>query len=57
MANMPHPDMRNVHWKLHKDMLAALKAAAAAVGEPEIAFVRRALQAELDKSKTGAQSP
>ena len=50
MANQPHPDRKAVTWRLHRDLVAAVQAAAAARGETVLAFVVRALRRELDRS-------
>jgi hypothetical protein len=48
MANRPHPDKQAVTWRLHRDLVAAVQAAAAARGETVLAFATRALQLEID---------
>lgn len=48
MANQPHPDKKLVGWRLHRDLVAAVQAAAAARGETVLTFVTRALTRELN---------
>lgn len=49
MANQPHPDKRAVTWRLHRDLVAAVQAAAKARGETVLAFVTRALEREVQR--------
>lgn len=48
MANQPHPDRKAITWRLHRDLVAAVQAAAAEHGETILAFATRALTRELD---------
>lgn len=48
MANMPHPDRQAVTWRLHRDLVAAVKASAAENGETVLALVNRALRTEVE---------
>ena len=50
MANMPHPDRKAVTWRLHKNLVACVQAAATANGETVLAFVTRALERELERA-------
>ena len=47
MANQPHPDKQAVTWRLHRDLLARVREAAAGNGETVLALVTRALEREL----------
>ena len=49
MANQPAAHKQAVTWRLHRDLVAAVQAAAAANGEPVLALVTRALQRELGR--------
>lgn len=49
MANQPHPDKELVGWRLHRDLVAAVRAAAKERRETVLAFVTRALTRELDE--------
>jgi uncharacterized protein (DUF1778 family) len=50
MANQPSPDRKAVTWRLHRDLVAAVQAAAASRGETVLAFVTRALQLEVART-------
>lgn len=50
MANRPHPDRKAVTWRLHRDLVAAVQAAAGARRETVLAFVTRALQLEVART-------
>lgn len=52
MANMPHPDLRQLNHRVPGDLVAAVKAAAKRNGEAEKAFVIRALQREIERTTT-----
>lgn len=47
MANQPHPDKQAVTWRLHRDLVAAVRAAAERNGDTVLAFATRALQREI----------
>lgn len=47
MVNQPHPDKQAVTWRLHRDLVAAVKALAVQRGETVLAFVTRALEREI----------
>ena len=47
MANQPHPSKQAVTWRLHRDLVAAVQAAAANNHETVLALVARALEREL----------
>ena len=49
MANMPHPDRQAVTWRLQREQVQQVRAAAAAHGETVLAFVTRALRRELER--------
>jgi hypothetical protein len=49
MANRPHPDKRAVTWRLHRDLVNRVRAAAAANGETVLALVTRALEREVGR--------
>lgn len=51
MANQPHPDKQAVTFRLHRDLVTAVRAAAKARGETVLAFVTRALERELERPK------
>lgn len=52
MANQPAAHKQAVTWRLHRDLVTAVQAAAAANGETVLALVTRALERELRQSPT-----
>lgn len=52
MPSKPAQWMQAVTWRLHRDLVAAVKARAESNGEPVVALVVRALRRELDDPKT-----
>lgn len=52
MANQPHPDRRAVTWRLHRDLVAAVQAAARTNGETVLDFATRALQREVERTSS-----
>ncbi|HLS44305.1 MAG TPA: hypothetical protein VK045_02615, partial [Ornithinicoccus sp.] len=52
MANQPHPDKQAVTWRLHRDLLARVREAAAGNGETVLALVTRALERELERCRS-----
>lgn len=50
MANRPHPSRQAVTWRLHRDLVAAVRSAAERNGETVLAFVTRALQREVERA-------
>lgn len=57
MANQPHPDRKAVTWRLHRDLVAAVQAAAAANVETVLDFATRALQREVARGDSDRNSP
>jgi hypothetical protein len=49
VANRPHPDKQAVTWRLHRDLVLRVRAAAAANGETVLALVTRALEREVGR--------
>lgn len=50
MANMPHPSRQAVTWRLRRDLVGAVRQAAAQRGETVLAFVTRALTREVERT-------
>lgn len=57
MTNQPHPSRQAVTWRLHRDLVNAVKAAAAERGETVLAFATRALTAELQRAGAVVPDP
>lgn len=49
MANQPHPSKQAVTWRLPRTLLDCVKASATERDETVLAFVTRALEAQLDE--------
>lgn len=57
MANQPAAHKRAVTWRLHRDLVVAVQAAAAANGETVLALVTRALERELNRGAEAVPCP
>jgi uncharacterized protein (DUF1778 family) len=51
MANQPAAHKKAVTWRLHRDLVTSIKAAAQAGDETVTDFVTRALQRELERPR------
>jgi hypothetical protein len=52
MANQPHPSKQAVTWRLHRDLVAQVKATAEANRETVLALVTRALEREVTQRRS-----
>ena len=57
MANQPHPSRQAVTWRLPRMLVEAVRVEAARRDETMLAFVMRALHAELDRVTQHASRP
>ena len=55
MPNQHSRDKQAVTYRLHRDLLARVKETAAALNEPEVALVERALALEVENRVGGAR--